>query len=232
MNSPVSVPRRRPVAVIVGAVLLVIGTGLLAVGIVLAVSNTGDAVDSYQRVGPSGGTVTVSDPGDFRIYAEFPGADEAVGTLPLPRIRTNEGSEVEVRTPGHSETYSLNGRDGVLVGYAEFPAAGTYDVVLGGEPGSGPRVTYAFGDRSPFKSLLKGGLIVAVGVLLDIAGTTVLILGIVRMSRLRRNTMTVSPPVWGPLGTTPPPPLWAGPAAASTPPPLPADEQRSDGPLS
>lgn len=233
MTSPVSTKRRRPVGIVVGALLLLGAVGLFVAGIFLAVSKVDDAVRSFQRVGPSGATIVVPEAGTYRVYAEFPGADDAIERPAPPRIESSDSRDLTVRTPGHSESYSFDGHEGTLVGMVEFPSGGVYDVNVGGEPGARGSVTYAFADASPFRSFITAGLTLAAAVVVGIVGVVVLVVSIVRRARRGRVPTTVAPPLWAQPGSIPPPPPPPASPTSTTvvaPPPLPPSDERPGGP--
>jgi hypothetical protein len=202
MTAPVLTRQPRPVGVIAGVVLLVLGTGLFVVGIFNAVRTADRVVGDYQRVPVAGGDLYL-EAGTYDVFLEYAGADETQFRGPMPEITSNEGRPVEVRSPGHSETYRFGNRAGQLVGEAKIPATGGYRVQA---PGGSTFVEdvdaqYAFGEETPIGALLVGGLLIVLGVLIGVVGLITLIVGLLRRARRRRAAFgaagVVAPPVGG-----------------------------------
>lgn len=202
MTNPVATQSKKPVGIIVGIVLLVLGIGLFVTGIVNAVREADRVIDSYERVPVSGGDLYIAEDGTYDVFLEFPGADESEFRGPRPEITTNEGRSIAVRPPGHSETYSFGSVAGQLVGTVRFPEPGTYRVQApGGETFvGGVDASYAFGEETPFGALLGAGLMIVLGVFVGLAGLITLIVSLVRRSRRRRAALGFVAPVAAPIG--------------------------------
>lgn len=77
----------------------------------------------------TGGSITISEPGTYRIFLEYPGANDALTTSPGGFVTiTGPSGPVPVLPDSSTQSYGLNGREGRQLGKFEADVAGTYDV--------------------------------------------------------------------------------------------------------
>lgn len=228
MNVLVEPPKSRRAGLVVG--ILLIGAGIF-VGLVLVVNGArgvADTVRDYQRVPMStGGSITISEPGTYRIFLEYPGANDALTTSPGGFVTiTGPSGPVPVLPDSSTQSYGLNGREGRQLGKFEADVAGTYDVRTIARDGDVAFGDVAIGRKGPLTGLASiiGGLFA--GFVLVAVGVIVLIVRAVRRSRDRRpyGGMPAAPPGWG-NPVAPAVPGWGAPAPGQGwggPPPGPA----------
>ena len=215
MNVLVEPPKSRRAGLVIG--LLLIGAGIF-VGLVLVVNGVrgvADTVRDYQRVPMStGGSITIREPGTYRIFLEYPGANDALTTSPGGFVTiTGPSGPVPVLPDSSTQSYGLNGREGRQLGKFEADVAGTYDVRTIARDGDVAFGDVAIGRTGPLTGLasIVGGLFA--GFVLVAVGVIVLIVRAVRRSRDRRpyGGMPAAPPGWG-NPVAPPVPGWGAPA--------------------
>jgi hypothetical protein len=211
----------------IGIVLIVVGIG---VGIVLVVGGARslfDGVSSLQRVPLSGGTIELDEAGRQSVYLERPsfgtdsGFSSGTSSFAPPITVTVRGpgeSEVDVFSRSGSETYTWDGREGVLVASFVADEPGTYRVQAVLADDMEFYEGLAIGEALDFGGVagilggvFGGGLIILVGVI-------VIIVSAVRRSRAKRSQQ----PPYGGYGYGPPgaPAAWGNPGWA--PPPVPS----------
>jgi hypothetical protein len=230
-----------------GRVGIWIGVALVVTGVIVGVAlvvagarSFAGGVDDLQRVPiRGGGTVLIEDTGSQNLYLERPAASggggfTVGGFMAVPyvevTVRDPEGNSLYLDVnPDTSETYTLDGREGFLLGRFDAPTPGEYriDVVPGDDIGS--YTTVAVGQAIDLSSVLQvvGGVLG--GGLLVLLGIVVIIISAVRRSRARKRQQQGAfgyPGSAGLPGWAPPPVAGAGtsawgPAAgpAWTPPP-------------
>lgn len=222
---PITVPgppkKKRRVGILIGVGLMI---GGIVFGIVLAVSGVrgmADTVDGYHRVPMStGGTITLDEPGTYRIFLEYPGANDELAERPggFVTVRGPGGGPIAVLPESHSESYSMSGHTGRLLGKFRAETAGSYTLRTISRDGAVAFGEVAVGRKGP----LSGAAAIAGGILgggfLFVVGAIVLIVAAVRRSRSNSPAAVGwgggAPPVpgWGPSQQVPGA-GWGGPAA-------------------
>lgn len=198
----------------IGVVVIIVG---IVLGIVLVVAGAKSLVDGYddlQRVPiQGGGLVRIEDTGTQKIYAERPstqgGSSFSTNTFSgfapnvAVRVIGPDGGDVTVNTSGSTETYTVNGREGVSIGQFDAATEGEYRIVTRTEDagsGVGGYTTIAVGtglELSGIGAILGGvfggGLIVLIGIVLVIVFA-------VRRSRSKKRIAQASAPYPGSYG--------------------------------
>lgn len=213
----------------IGIALIVIGTVAGVVLVVRGASTLLDNVEDLQRVPISGGTIEINEPDEQSVYLERQsftnetGFSTGTGTFaPVVTVLVSDpsGMDVFVEPRSSSETYSWNGREGVLVASFDATEVGTYTVQIVRADDLGAYDTIAVGRALDFGGLagilggvFGGGLIVVIGIV-------VIIISAVRRGKAKRRALAARygqgpgpGAAWG--GGTPAGPGWA-------PPPVPA----------
>jgi hypothetical protein len=178
----------------VGAVLSIIGLGLLIAGIVVLAAGSLGKVNNFQRVRIADGTGTVhfAHSGGYVAYYEASDVTDSDNErIPLVRVRLTSpsGTAMTLNTlyGGNTNgtikklTYDYNGHRGAALYQFHIDETGTYQVQLAAL-NTPADAQIAFGTSIATGTFLGGGL-TGLGVLLLIAGLIVLIVGLVR----RRN---------------------------------------------
>jgi hypothetical protein len=235
-------PGYAPEAKLPGRVGIWVGVALVVVGVVVGVAlvvsgarSFAGTVDDLQRVPiDGGGTVLIEDTGPQNLYLERPASSGGGGfsiggfsTVPYVEVtvRDPEGRALYLDvSPDTTETYTLDGREGFLLGSFDADRVGEYriDVVPADDLGS--YTTVAVGQALDLSSIFQvvGGVLG--GGVLVLVGIVVIIVSAVRRSRARKRQQQGAygyPGSFGPAG----PPGWAPPpvagagAAPWTPPP-------------
>ena len=194
-------------------VLLIVG-GIIF-GIVLVVSGARSLVDGFDdlvRVPINGGgIVRIEQTGSQTVYAERPavgsGSSFSTGTTfsgygPNVAIRIigPDGSDVSFNASGPTETYTMDGREGVKVGSFYAATTGEYRVVSRAQDNNGNWQRIAVGDAIELSGIgailggiFGGGLVVLIGVVL-------VIIFAVRRSRSKKRIAQASSPYPGAYG--------------------------------
>lgn len=239
--TPQATPKvKGSVALWLGGLLVLAG---IVLGVALVVAGAHQFTSSFremQRVSTAaGGTISIEDPGTYRVFLERPdpsGSGGATFTPAAPQVTILDpaGTVVPVGPDAVSETYTYAGRQGRKLGRFQAEQPGTYRIRVTAVDGGSPSNFVAVGRRGPSSALAPilggvfGGLaVVAIGVIL-------LIIGGVRRSRSRRPAFVPGGfgPTGAPLAGWGPPPAGGGWAAPPTttppgwapPPPPPAAE--------
>ncbi len=211
-------------------ILLIIGGVVL--GVLLVVTSARSLVngfDELQRIPVrGGGTVEVTSIGTQSIYAErrsvgsgtsFSSGGSTFGYRPDIAVSVTgpDGETVPVAVRQGSETYSNDGRDGVLIASFYAGRQGNYKVTS--TPGDGATVytDLAVGDAinlggvfGILGGVFGGGLVVLVGII-------VLIVSAVRRSGARKRANQQNYPPGGGAAGWAPPPVYAPPAGYAAP---------------
>jgi hypothetical protein len=235
-TAPQKLPGR--VGIWIGVALVLAG---VIVGVLLVITGArsfAERVGDLQRVPiRGGGTVLLEETGSQNVYLERPattsGGGFSVGgmtTVPYVEVtvRDPEGNPLYLDVnPDTTETYTLEGREGFLLGRFDATVPGQYriDVVAGDDLGS--YTTVAVGEAFDLSSILQvvGGVVG--GGLLVLLGIVVIIISAIRRSRARKRQQQAAYGYPGPGGSGGPP-GWAPPPVAGvgastwSPPPGPA----------
>ena len=252
-------PRKPPKALVVLGILFLVAAPIAAtvIGVVTA-QRISSTVDGFARF-PSDVAcqVSFSEAGEYVVFEEYvseidadatcgePGrydtSGNRVSAVSVVGVNSETGEEATFRpVVGTDVSFSLSGRAGEEVGRLSVPTAGTYDLTV--EPSSPPFVV-AVG--SPIARDIGIGVLVVLGVGggLFLLGVLLLVVGLVRRSRVKKANRAAAaassvgwpgtpgasgvPGGWAPAPTpspvpsvvTNPPP--APPAPGSFPPPSP-----------
>lgn len=218
-----------------------IGLALILAGIVLGIalvaggiSSATDTVKGYQRVPMAGGgSISITEPGTYRIFMEFDGASE--GSQAAPRVFvTVQGPNgpVAVLPDSTGESYSMAGHEGRKLGKFEASSPGSYQIRPISRDGNADFGEIAIGKKGPLGSAAAIAAGVLGGLALAGIGIVVIIVSAVRSGR-RATPMAPPPgygggwgaapypaggpgapvPGWGAPGWSPPPPGVGGPAS-------------------
>lgn len=230
----------------IGGAILLFGCGAAIVWFVIVIVGLVNAPEDFDRVRVPGSIVLTLDDGDWMLYQEFPGADAGrYQTPPSVFVTGPSGRDVSLRTVTNDYSYSTGSFDGV--GLYEFTAAtaGAYTIETStvGEPTGSGSQTVAVG-RPLFDTAQIGGILgsLALGAVSFIVGLVILIVTIVRRSRVRRRLQPAMAPYGGapyggpsyggapgypyvqPPGAGPPPSAPGWPPPAGPPPPTPPNQ--------
>lgn len=234
MSGPVHTPharrsRARRIAMIVWVVVFL----LVAIPTIWSIISYATQPED-QRVPATGGDVTISEPGEYAVYAEStqgsPGNYGGIASLTAP-----SGAPVAVSTPGFNETYNYGSRVATRIATFIATESGTYRVV-GADGGT------VAGDELVISTRTVGSLIgvvggaIATGVLLVIG----LVGGLLMVLVGRRRApppMAYGPPVGAPAWPAPyapygGPPQQRGPYGSPNPygPPVPQQPRPPEEP--
>lgn len=237
----------------VGAILSLIGLGLLIAGIVVIAAGSLGKVNDFQRVRIADGTGSVhfSSSGGYVAYYEASDVTDSDNQrIPLVRVQLTSPSGTKMtlstlyggNTNGTIKklTYSYNGHHGAALYQFHIDEAGTYQVQVAAL-NTPPDATIAFGTSIATGTFL-GAALAGFGVLLLVAGLIVLIVGLVRRRNHKNQLLTatgygaVPPPNYPPGGYPGPyagpypgyPPQQPGPPPSAYPPPGYAQPQPPD----
>lgn len=212
------------VGIWIGSLLIV---GGIVLGIVLVVAGARslfDGFDELQRIPiNAGGTVTIEEAGEQSVYAEraegrggvsFNSSTSSLFRPDIDILVTGpDGQDVTFRYAGGSETYTYDGREGVLIGAFDADQPGDYRIRTILPDGVVPYTDLAVGEGMVLDGVLGilggvfgGGIVVVIGLV-------ILIISLVRRSGAkRRRTQAIGP--YGPGG-----PYGGGPAGGWAAPP-------------
>ncbi len=199
MSGPVHAPRPRARARRIALIVWVVVFLLVAIPTMWSiVSYSGQPED--QRVPAAGGDVTISEPGEYAVYAETtsssPGNYGGLASVTAP-----SGAAVVVEPPRLSENYNYDNRVATRIGTFTASEPGVYEVI-GNAEGAAP------GDELVVSTRTVGSLLgivfgaIATGIVL-VAG---LVAGLVLFLVGRRRPPPPPPGAW-PGGSTP---QWQG----------------------
>lgn len=140
---------------VIAAILVLVGVGAAVGGIAYLVMQLRHQTEQMQRVVvPGEGTVTLAEPGTYKIYHEHQsvvGGRSFSNPASLPSLQctvtaADTGGRVPLRPVSTSETYSMGAHQGVAVWQFDADAAGDYTVSATYPPGeSGPEAVLAVG---------------------------------------------------------------------------------------
>jgi hypothetical protein len=220
--------------IVVGSLLIAAGVvaaiGLIVTGVVI----TSNKVDKFARVlAPGTAPLTFKHAGDFTIYYEYrsdlgtEGVFDTSSDPPLGLTITMtaaDGTAVPVRRSTNEVSFSFNGRAGKSVAKVTIPSAGDYTMVST-TPGSDTRFVLAVGPSvlGALVGFIVSGLVV--GFLLVAGGIALVIVVAIKRSRRKRaqrGVWTAGPRPVGPPGgplPAPRPPLAPGSPLPPPPPP-------------
>lgn len=196
----------------------ILGIAGLVVGGIIAVNGALKKVDNFSRIDvPSAASGTINKDtihfgtGGYIAYYEAPDASSSsIPAVPV-RLTSPSGSAKILDTPYggksggkdvKSLTYDYNGHKGVALWQFNITQAGSYLVEVGGNRNANSTAKMAFG-RSIGKSTVVGGVLIVIGVLLVVAAIILLIVGLVKRSRSKKELATAE--AYG----YPPPPGYA-----------------------
>lgn len=190
------------ICIIVGVIA---GIALIVFGAATLVGGFGDLERVPIR---TGGTIEVTETGTQTIFAERPARGTTTSFSAAPdiqvRITDPSGRAVPVTTDRFfdTETYTWDGRDGIAIGEFDAAVEGRYEVEVIPGDGSSSYTTIAIGNQWDATGIgaILGGM--AVGGLLVLVGTILVIVFAVKRSRARKARR-------GPLG----PPMGGAPLA-------------------
>jgi uncharacterized membrane protein len=196
-------PMRGRRAIQVGAILIAVGIVLVIVGGVLANTNAYSKVNDFQRVAVKDrtGTVTFNNAGGYVAYYESSSVTSSTSQeIPLIPVRlTNRatGQAMTLTTTYGDQSdgrvkylhYDHDGHKGLAMWQFHIDQTGTYGVELGTNPAADADAAVAFG-KSIAGGVVLGGAFVIAAILVLIAGVIVLIVGLVKRSRNKRELRT------------------------------------------
>lgn len=167
---------------IVAIVLLVVGAGLVAPGLVFIARGIIDEVALSPSMSVPGTRTFVLTPGSYELY-------EAEGSDSVPALSVSvtgpDGASVPVFVPSGVATISRGTVDyGATVGF-QAAAAGAYTLAVQTEDSEPDRVIVAQSMTSLLRSMAAWAAVVGLGVLLGVAGVVVLVVSIVGDRRAR-----------------------------------------------
>src|SRR5262249_24110221 len=118
-----------------GILVLVVGVGGAIAWFVAGTVGLVHRVEDLPRVAvPRRGTLVLT-AGDYRIYAEYPGATSDPGPAqdlgPIP-VTDSANRSVDVNSPSTQETYSIGSHEGRLVATFHAPTDGPYTITVAG----------------------------------------------------------------------------------------------------
>ena len=190
----------------IAVLLFVLAVAAFVVG-GITTSNSQNKVDSFQRIpiatsvsNLSPQNVTFAKPGGYIAYYEAPDVTDNITRIPEPQVALLSPShqELDLTTPYGNRsdnkikllTYDHDGHHGVAVWQFHISEAGTYQAVAGySEAPAGAQM--AFG-TSIATGTAAGGLVIVGGVLLLVAAITLLIIGLVKRGRHKKQLATAS----------------------------------------
>lgn len=177
----------------------VIGLALVVIGAVVFASKSLSKVDGFARVPVAGGGTAQLKSGNQLVYYEASNVSSSISEVPVPAIRLTapDGTQTVLDTlyGGASRasgkiknrlTYDNDGHKGVAIYQLKIAQAGSYKVEVqpSGLERSGAQL--AFGESIAGGTALSAGLIVP-GVLLIVAAIVLLIVGLVKRSRHKKE---------------------------------------------
>jgi len=195
--------------------ILAIGLVLGVVGWVVAVQKALPSADAPRRSVP-GSYEENLDPGEYHIYAEsfslsFTDLGDSVEEVDL------DFSDITIANAGTGELVDVRPNDtleAVSQGFTIFAPVATFDIAdddrytisFDGEPGGVAIVSESF--STAWREAIPWGIASIVGTLFTVAGFTMLVMGVVRRNRAKKNqpTSTQGSPARPSPGATPPPP--------------------------
>lgn len=228
-SAPVATEKPKGAVGIWIGVLLIVGGIVLGIALVVGgAKSLLSGFDDLQRVPINGGgVVRIDDTGSQTIYAEKVSTSggtsfntSTYGTYApdvAVRVIGPDGGDVTVKTPGTTETYTYDGRDGVSIGRFDAATAGEYRIVTRAEDGGfQPYTTIAVGQGLEWSGIgailggvFGGGLVVLIGIILVIVFA-------VRRSRSKKRIAQASAPYPAPGGGWPAAPGYAPSGYAPT----------------
>jgi hypothetical protein len=198
-------------AIVIFAVTAIVGI----VMIVLSIGTIASAIDDLQQVDAGETKELTLTPGDQYIFV---GADSRRDLLDVRvTIDDPDGNSLRPRS-GNDYSSNNNGEQFESIGYIDVQTTGTYTVTVEGPPGSSVRIGEIPIGR--FLGLLIGGIVI--GALGFIVALVVLIVALVRRSRVKKENRLAA---WGPPQHgygQPAPPSYGQPAPAPPAPAAPA----------
>jgi hypothetical protein len=211
----------------------VVGIALIVAGTIVLAKKSFSKVDGFQRVSVAAGQGNITlDKGNHVAYYEASKIDEnAVPIIPI-RLTSPSGHRQILRTlygghkagPGADNnikilTYDYDGHNGIALFQFSVSESGKYLVEFGNSQLAAPDAKIAFGTSIGTATAVGAGLLVP-GVLLVITAIILLIVGLVKRSRHKKELATAGsygyPP---PPGYGPPAPGYGPPAPGYGPPP-------------
>ncbi|HEV7204355.1 MAG TPA: hypothetical protein VGN18_07060 [Jatrophihabitans sp.] len=177
----------------------VLGIALVVVGSIIIATKSLNKVDGFARVPvATGGTVQLKS-GNQLVYYEASDVSSGIDTVPVPAIRITapDGTKTILDTlyGGASResgriknrlTYDNNGHKGVAIYQLKITQAGTYQVEVQPSGQEKAGADLAFGESIAGGTALGAGLLVP-GVLLIIAAIVLLIVGLVKRGRHKKE---------------------------------------------
>lgn len=187
----------------------VIGLAMtIAGGVVIAKKSFGK-VDNFDRVGVGAtGKVTFDKTGNYLAYYEGDEVDDNISKVPLSAITLTSPSgrsmRLETLYGGRKDntidtklTYDYHGHKGVAIYQYKIKEKGTYQVSIQPTGGESTGSDYAFG-KSIGGALALGVALIIPGVLFIVTAIILLIVGLVKRSRHKKQLQA------GPFGAPPP----------------------------
>ena len=182
----------------------IIGIAGLVVG-GLFVKSTFDTVDGFKRVSLAAGQGTVRlDSGKYVGYYEAPGHTKVFIQLAIADAQTRQPVRIGLygKNTGTSSslTYDRNGKHGEAVFKFNIDHSGSYLVQVATQDGNEPSGADVALGKSIAGKLVAGVVVLLVGVLFLVAAIILLIVGLVKRSRHKKQLATA-----GAYGYPPPP---------------------------
>ncbi len=181
-----------------GIIFLVIAVAAIGVGVYFLATKSLTKVNDFQRVNVADGTGTVTfGTGGYVAYYEASDVTSDITSIPLVGVAlrnqaTGKVMRVDKLYGGNSNntidklTYNYNGHHGAAVYEFHISTAGTYDVAVEGTSKTAADADIAFGRSIAAATAIGAGLTVG-GVLFLIAGVVLLIVGLVKRGRHKKQ---------------------------------------------
>lgn len=192
----------------------VVGIILIVVGVVVVAKEALGTVDNFKRVSISsgGGTVNLDGTGKWVGYYEASDVTSSIAAIPNIRVAVSGpgGQNVALQTYGNRSdgqvrklTYDYNGHKGAAAFQFEAKQKGTYRIQIQPEEQLPAGADFAFGRDIVNTGTVISGLLIVLGILLIIAAIVLLIVGLVKRSRHKKQL--ADNPYGGPPQNYPPP---------------------------
>lgn len=176
----------------IAGVVIAIGAVVAVVWFIAGISDLFGAVDDYPRFRVPGSISAPLDAGDYKVFAEYPGASNGIdGVFRVGDVTVvdENGSQIRVSSSITEQTYSWNGHEGRSI--AEFTAPRTGDYTISAaEPASRSglsNVTVAVGKGIEASSVLSLIAAAGLGGLSLLIGIVLIVVTAVRRGRARRR---------------------------------------------
>lgn len=201
-------------------IFFVVAVALFVIGGVVIANKSLGKVNSFHRVSFAAGTGTVQlSAGTYVGYYEASTVNDSITQIPYFRVAVQapSGQILPISKYGPDSNgkirklvYGFDGHHGVAAFTFHAPTTGQYRVALQPGPGTAPDADVAIGPDI-FGGTVAGGLLIVGGVLFLVAAIVLLIVGLVRRHRHRKELERMSSSGYGSppgYGYPPPPAGW------------------------